>query len=412
MSFEKNLANYVKLIVTHGLNVQKGQIVNIAAEAIHRELCWKVAQEAYRVGASFVNIDLIEPRLQRLRALSSTEKEMNYVPAFVQPKYNELVSSQAASLRIIGLEYPELLSDLDPRKLNLARIAQYKAMEDFYKEGISKSKLHWTIAAAATEGWAQRIFQDKEPAEAKKLLWEQIFAITRSNRDDVLEVWAEHNRTLQLRARRLTDLGIKSLRFEGPGTDLQVGLSSRAIFKGGGDVGPYGVEYEPNIPTEECFTTPDYRATSGKVRATRPFLINGKLIKGLELEFREGEIVFFKAAEGTETFKEYIASDKGASRLGEVALVGIDSPVYQSGLIFEEILFDENAACHIAVGSAYKFCLAEGDKLTAAELESVGCNESTVHTDMMISSQEVDVTAETYGGSLVKLIEKGAWVDF
>ena len=203
---------------------------------------------------------------------------------------------------------------------------------------------------------------------------------------------------------------IKELHFTGKGTDLTVGLSENAIFKGGTDESPRGVPFEPNIPTEEVFTTPDYRVTRGRVQTTRPFLINGKLITDLSLEFTDGEISSFSATNGEDTFREYINSDEGSKRLGEVALVGVDSPVYQSGLVYQEILFDENAACHIAVGSAYKFCIDGGDTMTKEELTAIGCNESTVHTDMMISSEEVDVTAKTYSGETVELIKAGKWV--
>jgi aminopeptidase len=182
------------------------------------------------------------------------------------------------------------------------------------------------------------------------------------------------------------------------------------VFSGGGSVGPHGEEFEPNIPTEECFTTPDYRLTTGKVKVTRPVFINGKLVKDLYIEFKDGQIVNFKASEGQDSFAEYINKGDRSKFLGEVALVGIDSPVFQSGRVFQEILYDENAACHIAVGSAYRFCIDGGTKMTEKELEEVGCNTSNVHTDMMISNEHVDVTATTYDGKVVSLIKKGAWV--
>ena len=222
-------------------------------------------------------------------------------------------------------------------------------------------------------------------------------------------MWSKHNDTLHRRARELNALEIEQLHFTGPGTDLNVFLDKRARFKGGTDIGPHGEPFEPNIPTEECFTTPDCRKTSGVVRATRPFLVNGVLIEGLTIEFEKGEIKSFDAVKGAATFEEYLSSDPGARRLGEVALVGIDSPVFKSGRVFEEILFDENAACHIAVGSAYKFCLDGGSDLSKDELSEIGCNESSVHTDMMISDEHVSVTARTYRGEKVCLIKDGEW---
>ena len=410
MNIQELFRPYSELLVRIGLNVQPGQLVNIGAEAVHRDLAVEVAAAAYRCGAKFVNVDLIDPRISRARIENSSAEHLSFVPRAITEKYGELVDERAANLKIVGSESPDILADLDPKAINTIRIAQYQAMKRFYEDGIFKSKVHWTVAAAATPGWAAKIFPGLDPEAAEEKLWQAIFKICRVDCADPIAAWRDHHRVLQARAATLTGLKIKLLRFTGPGTDLTVGLSPKAVFKGGGDVGPYGVEYEPNIPTEEVFTTPDWRITSGRVRATRPFFINGKLIEDLQLEFKNGEVSSFKARSGEATFAEYIGSDPGGKRLGEVALVGTESPVFQSGLVFQEILFDENAACHIAVGSAYKFCLDGGERMTKEEIEAIGCNESTVHTDMMISSEEVDVTAETYGGEKIKLIEQGRWL--
>jgi len=309
----------------------------------------------------------------------------------------------------VGPEDPDVLKGLDPSKINAGRMANYHAVKRLYEDGIDKSRVHWTVVAAATPGWSMRVFPHLSPQEAEKKLWENLFSICRVDKPDFLEAWKKHNKLLHERARALSELQIETLHFTGPGTDLLVGLSPRAIFKGGSDTSPRGVDFEPNLPTEECFTTPDWRKTTGTVTATRPFFINGTLIKGLWLRFERGEIAEFRAESGEATFREYISSDEGGKRLGEVALVGIDSPVYRSGLVFEEILLDENAACHIAVGSAYKFCLKDSADLSKEALDEIGCNESSVHTDMMISSEQVDVVAELRDGSSSTLIRKGEW---
>jgi aminopeptidase len=231
----------------------------------------------------------------------------------------------------------------------------------------------------------------------------------RADKPACLDLWKAHNSKLQARAKTLTEMKIRKLRFLGPGTDLEVGLSDRAIWKGGQETCPSGHSFEPNLPTEEVFTTPDFRATSGHARATRPFMIHGKMIENLSVKFSDGKIADFQASKGGETFGEYIQSDEGAARLGEVALVGIDSPIYKTGKVFQEILFDENAACHIAVGQAYRFCLSGGTSLNRDEALALGCNESAVHTDMMISSKDVDVTATLEDGSSRPLIQAGAW---
>lgn len=411
MDFETCLERYAELLAAHGLNVQPGQVVNLTGEIIHRELLQKVLAASYKLGAKYVNIDFIDPWHTRQRVLNSQKSEfLDYVPAFIPTKFNELLESNGAVLRLIGSEEPDSLADIDPQKVNKMQLSIRKALKNYYEEGVGKSKIHWTVAAAATPKWGKKVFPELSEKEACKALWNEIFKICRVDRPDYLQVWKKHDKDLQKRAQYLTDLKIEQLRFTGPGTDLKVYLSPKAVFKGGGDTGPYGVHYEANIPTEECFTTPDFRRTEGHAKVTRPFLIHGTMIRGLELTFAEGRIVDFKAAEGAAAFDAYIKSDSAANRLGEVALVGVDSPIFQSGRIFEEILFDENAACHIAVGFAYRFCLDGGNQMTPEELDQIGCNDSHVHTDMMISSEEVDVHAITYHKEEVLLINKGKWM--
>ncbi len=411
LSHQQKLVNYAEVLVVHGLNVQPGQLVNISTEPYHRDFALLVAEAAYNHGAKFVNIDLSDSRALKLRIQKTSSEDLSYVPPYLTTKYTELVDTVAANLKIIGPEDPDILSNLEPKKVNVHRLHQRLAIQYFYDEGIGKSKVHWTVAAASTPKWGQKIFPSLSPEMAEAELWNQIFNMCRVNSKDALSDWQKHNSKLRDRAKKLTELKIKTLSFTGPGTDLTIGLSPKAIFKGGTDKSPRGVEFEPNIPTEECFTTPDYRMTEGKVRTTRPFFINGKLIEGLELEFKSGNITAFKAKSGEDTFREYISSDEGAKRLGEVALVGTDSPIYQTGLVFQEILFDENAACHIAVGSAYKFCLDGGSTLDSTSAAEIGCNESSVHTDMMISSEHVDVFAHTYDGKKIQIMKHGSWID-
>lgn len=410
MDFEEKLKTYGQLLVEHGLNVQPGQVVNIGAEVCHRDIVVAIAEAAYKRGAKYVDVDLADPRVGLARLRNSSDEYLSFVPEYLTKRYTDLVDQRAANLRLIGSEWPQLLANEDPKRVNRVRLAARKAADYFYDEGIGKSRVHWTVAAAATPAWARKLFPELDDDKATRALWDEIFKICRADKEDCLELWRVHNDRLHERAARLTQLGIDCLHFQGEGTDLKVGLSDKAVFKGGSDESPLGVHFEPNIPTEELFTTPDYRRTHGRVRATRPFLINGKLIEGLNLVFEGGVITEFTCDSGAETFEAYVDSDPGGRRLGEVALVGIDSPVYQSGKVFEEILFDENAACHIAVGSAYKFCLAGGEDMNDDELAALGCNESSVHTDMMISSEAVDVDAVKRDGKTERLIERGEWV--
>jgi len=411
MDFQQKLNNYAVLLARYGMNVQEGQIVNITGELFHRELITLVANEAYRCGAKYVNIDLIDPLHPRMRILNSTKEDyLNYVPDYIPTKFNQLVDNNGAVLRLVGSEEPDCLADLSPRKINTMQLQIRKSLKRYYEEGVGKSQVQWTVAGASTPKWGKKVFPELNESEAYLALWDQIFTICRVDTPDFLERWHRHNAVLQKRAKLLTGYSIKELHFLGQGTDLKVYLSPKAVFVGGGGTSVHGHHYECNIPTEECFTTPDYRLTSGKATVTRPFLVNGKMITGLKLEFREGKIVNFEAKDGAETFAAYIQSDPGACRLGEVALVGLDSPIFQSKRIFEEILYDENAACHIAVGFAYRFCLEGGEHLNAEQLEILGCNDSNVHTDMMISDEKTDVIVTTHQGKRFELIKNGAWV--
>lgn len=411
MHFTEKLQTYANLLISHGLNIQPGQVVNITGELYHRQLIHYLVEAAYKKGAKYVNVDYVDPQMARFRVQYSDHDEyLQYVPKYVPVKYESFVEEGAAILRLCGSEAPGALSDLPAQKVNDMQNYFRLSLKKYYSEGVGKSRVQWTVAAAATPAWGKRVFPELSEEKAYEALWNAIFKICRADKPDCLELWKTHNATLKQRAKKLTDLKMKMLHFTGPGTDLKVFLSPKAIFKGGGDSTPKGVAFEANIPTEECFTTPDYRLTEGKVAVTRPVMVNGQLVKGLKMEFKQGKIFYFSAEEGQDTFSSYIQNDTGASRLGEVALVGIDSPIYQSGRIFEEILFDENAACHIAVGFAYRFCIDGGSEMTPEQLESVGCNDSRVHTDFMISSDEVDVTTETHSGEKIDLIRKGRWV--
>jgi aminopeptidase len=409
-TFKTYRQRYADLLVRFGLNVQPGQVVNISTEVIHAELAYEVLEACYKVGAKYVGLDLGHPKSLRARILGSKADDLSYVPPYISTKYKDLVDDSACNLKIIGSEYPEILSDLDTQKINVVRLNQHMAIKYFYDEGIGKSKVQWTVAAASTPGWGKRLFPELKSDHAEELLWEHIFKICRVDREDYLEAWQTHDKKLHARAELLNEMQIETAYFTGPGTDFEVSLSKSSLWKGGSDEGPKGASFEPNVPTEEVFTTPDARRTRGNVTTTRPFLVNGKLIKGLKLEFDNGEIKSLSAEEGEESYKEYISSDPGAKRLGELALVGINSPVYQSGIVFEEILFDENAACHIAVGSAYKFCVKDGTTMSKEQLAEIGCNESTVHTDMMISNEKVTVEAKCFDGTRKVLIKDGAWV--
>jgi aminopeptidase len=399
---------YAEIIVNVGANVQPGQLVHVSFEAIHRDLGREIVRAAYERGASYVFCEMIDPLHGRVRIEKSDPNSSFRIPEFETKKFEQLVEERGALISILGSEFPDALVGLDVRRVNDLRLARFQSRKLLIDRGIGCSEVQWTVAAAATEAWGERVFPYLDPAAAQSELWRHLYSICRVEGGE--NEWRRLDAVLHRRREQLNAMRIARLHFLGQGTDLKVGLSSSAIFKGGSEVGGVGVAFQANIPTEEVFTTPDCYKTEGVVRATRPFLVNGVMVKGLTMHFVRGELVEWTASEGQSSLDAYLESDEGAKRLGEVALVGIDSPIYQSGVVFQEILLDENAACHIALGSAYKFCVQGGADLTKDELRALGVNDSSVHTDIMISDENTSVRAELEDGSVAELLINGRWV--
>lgn len=409
-SFDISLKKYAQLIVEIGANVQPGQIVEISAELIHRDLAYEVCDAAYKRGAKHVILLLNEPRLACSKITHSSPEHLDFVPKYYPEMYKEIVDEVGVVIAIEGEEMPGIYSSLDQTKFNRSRYARAKATK-FFHDALSNNKVHWCVVAGATPAWALKVYPEHNEATAIEKLWDDIFLFSRVSTDEnPVDSWKKHIATLDARAKLLNNYQASKLHFTGPGTDLQVALSEKAIFCAAQSLSPRGTPFVANLPTEEVYTTPDWRGTQGVVSATRPFLVMGTMVEELVLTFDKGEIVDMKAKAGCDAFKAYVESDPAGKRLGEVALVGIDSPIYQSGKVYGEILFDENAACHVAVGSAYRSCLRDGDTMDEKALEAIGCNDSTIHTDIMISSPKVDVAAVLTDGRAVKLIMDGKWV--
>ena len=406
-----SLERYAQLIVKKGCNVQPGQVFQIGADAQNVDFAVLVAEAAYEAGARFVNLDLSDDRMQKSRIRSAHEEEfLDYVPSHVSVRFDEMIDSKGAVVRLVGPRDPVALAGLPADKMNRVRMAGHHAAKRFFSEGIGLSAVQWCVASAATTGWAESIIDDLKGDEARNQLWTELLEIVRADKDDAFALWDAHADHLQQRSQALNQLGLVSIHFSGPGTDLTVGLSTYARFAGGGTRSQRDVDFITNLQTEEVFTTPDWRQTEGVVRVTRPFVVNGALVKDLLMTFSSGELVDFDASEGADTLKSYVDSDPGARRLGEVALVGTDSPIFQNGRVFKEILLDENAACHIAVGNAYKSCLEGGETMSNETLEEIGCNASSAHTDMMISDENVLVVGRDSNGKETELLRDGAWV--
>ncbi|HEY0163231.1 MAG TPA: aminopeptidase, partial [Edaphobacter sp.] len=336
------------------------------------------------------------------------DASFDYAPAWLQDGIANGFRSGAARLAIAGAN-PALLSKQDPTKVSRTNVAASKAGKPAM-ELITRHEINWTIVAAATPEWAKLVFPDDLEHIALAKLWEAIFASSRINVDDPVAAWKQHGKHLKQRVDLLNAKRFSALRFKGPGTDLKVGLADDHLWAGGGTTAGNGVYCQPNIPTEECFTTPHKDRVDGTVRATKPLSHQGTLIENIAVRFEAGKIVEATATAGEDVLNRLISTDEGARRLGEVALVPHNSPIAQSGILFWNTLFDENAASHIALGQAYSTCILGGEKMDSAQLAALGANESLIHVDWMIGSAEIDVDGIAADGTAEPLMRKGAWV--
>ncbi|HTW23132.1 MAG TPA: aminopeptidase, partial [Candidatus Baltobacteraceae bacterium] len=301
-----------------------------------------------------------------------------------------------------------LLSKEDPEKVSRLNRATSKAYRPAL-ELIARHEINWTICACATPAWASAVFPDQPQDEALARLWKAIFAASRADQADPVAAWKAHDANLHARADRLNEKRYSALHFRGPGTDLRVGLADGHLWLGGGTTAQNGRYCIPNMPTEEVFTTPHKDRVDGHVTSTKPLSHQGTMIEGIAVRFEGGKIVEARADKGNQVLQRMIETDDGARRLGEVALVPHSSPIAASGLLFLNTLFDENAACHIALGQSYSTCLKDGDTLTPEQLASRGANSSLIHVDWMIGSNRIDVDGVTAAGNSEPVMRAGEW---
>ncbi len=316
--------------------------------------------------------------------------------------------SGAARLAIAGAN-PALLAKQDPAKVARANVAASKAGKPAM-ELITRHEINWTIVACATPEWAKLVFPGEPENVAVAKLWEAIFVSSRIAVDDPVQEWRNHGAKLKQRMDMLNAKRFSALHFKGSGTDLTVGLADDHLWAAGGTTAGNGIFCQPNIPTEECFTTPHKDRVNGTVRASKPLSHQGTLIENIAVRFEDGRIVEATATAGEDVLNRLISTDDGARRLGEVALVPNSSPIAQSGVLFWNTLFDENAASHIALGQAYSTCIIGGDKMDAEQLAALGANSSLIHVDWMIGSGEMDVDGIAADGTAEPLMRKGEWV--
>ncbi len=407
LTHEARLDRLADVAVRVGLGLAPGQELVLTAPLQAVPLVRRVTEHAYRAGASLVTTLYSADEATLARCAHAP-------PAAFATAAGRLFEGMAAAFRggaarlAISGENPALLAGQDPDRVaraNRARSAAYRPALDL----ITNFAVNWNIVSCATPAWAVQMFPDRPEHEAVALLWDAIFAASRVDGPDPVAAWAAHNATLHARTARLNARRYDALHFRGPGTDLRVGLSDGHLWMGGSEPAKNGIVCNPNIPTEEVFTTPHLARVEGHVRSTKPLSYGGTLIQDIAVRFEAGRIVEARASSGQDVLTRVLDTDAGARRLGEVALVPHSSPIAASGLLFYNTLFDENAASHVAIGQAYRTCLEGGTAADDAELAQRGANSSLIHIDWMIGSGEIDVDGVT-GGASEAVMRRGEWV--
>lgn len=406
--FDQNLNRLAEVAVRVGLGLAPGQELLMTATLDAVSLARRITEQAYKAGASLVTTLYTDEESTLLRFRNGQDAAFDSAASWLYEGMAQAFRKGAARLAITGND-PSLLSKEDPDKVGRANRAMSKAYRPAL-ELITRHEINWTIVACATPAWAAAVFPNLPQDEALARLWDAIFAASRADQADPVAAWKKHDASLHTAAGKLNEKRYSALHFRGPGTDLRVGLADDHLWLGGGTTAGNGQYCIPNMPTEEVFTTPHKDRVEGRVTSTKPLSYQGTLIEEISVKFQGGKIVEANAARGNQVLQGMIGTDEGARRLGEVSLVPHSSPIASSGLLFMNTLFDENAACHIALGQAYSTCLKDGDSLTPEQLASRGANSSLIHVDWMIGSNRIDVDGISASGNSEPVMRGGEWV--
>jgi aminopeptidase len=398
---DQRLEAYARLAVQVGLNLQPGQTLGINALIEHAPLARAIAREAYKTGASYVDVFFTDQHVRRAHIEQASEDKLGYSPPWLVRRLREFGEIGGALVAISGNPEPELFADLDGERVGKARMREVAEASLELTDGLC----NWTIVAYPTEGWAQTVFGEPDVER----LWDAVGQAVRLDQPDPVAAWREHIGRLQERAASLNERRFDHLRYRGPGTDLTIGLHPDSNWQAALDESN-GIKHVANMPTEEVFTTPDWHRTEGTVRSTLPLQIQGNIVRDLEVRFENGRAVEVKASSGEDVMRTHVATDEGAAQLGEVALVDGHSAVGKTGLVFYDTLFDENASSHIALGAAIVQAVPGAHDLSAEERTAKGVNQSSIHTDFMIGSNELEVDGVTKDGEPVPILRNGDWV--
>jgi aminopeptidase len=400
---DDRLGRYARLAIEVGVNLQPGQLLRVAAHPEHLPFVRAIAEVAYDLGARYVEAIYVDPHVRRSRILHAPEDTLDWSPPWSLALIDELASTHGATIVITGDPEPELFADLDPARIAKARP---RLVAERMMKATNDGRIAWTIVGYPTPGWAQAVFGEPD----LERLWEAVAIATRLDEEDPVAAWRAHIARLQERAALLDERRFDAVHFRGPGTDLTVGLMPESRWQSGSERTATGVEEVVNMPTEEVFTTPHRLRTEGIVRSTMPLAVNGQIVRDLTMRFEGGRVIDVSATNGADVVLEEMRTDEGGSYLGEVALVDGESRVGQTGIVFFDTLFDENAACHIAYGQGFTTAVEGQAGATGEQLVALGCNDSIVHTDFMIGGPEVEVDGVERGGAVVPLLRTNEWL--
>ncbi len=408
MDHDAMLDRYAELALQVGVGLRPGQRLLLRSPLAAAPLARRIAAAGYRAGAPYVHVQWSDDEVTRARYLLAPEGSFEELP-LGEAEAMRAMAERGDAVVSIDASDPELLADADPARVSTARAARQRAMKPFSRL-LMAERAPWTVLAAPSPAWARKVFPDLDADAAMTALWGAIFAAVRLDRDDPVGAWRMHVEALEGRARLLNERRFAALSFRAPGTELTVGLADGHVWKGGQSATPDGATFVPNLPTEEVFTAPHRARVDGTVRASLPLAYGGRLIEDFSLRFEAGRVVEARAARGQDVLDRLLDTDEGARRLGEVALVSVDSPVHRSGVLFYDTLFDENAASHVALGEAYRFSVEGGTAMADEEAAAAGLNDSLAHVDFMIGSSETDVDGLKEDGTPAPLMRSGRFV--